>query len=38
MRAARFREYRDRFAALQAGWQGTGRAGRLWSFALAAAK
>ena len=32
------RQYRDRFAALQTGRQGTGRAGGLWSSALAAAK
>ena len=32
------REYRDRFAALQAERQDTDRAGTLWNFALAAAK
>lgn len=36
--AARSREYRDRFAALQAERQDTDRAGTLWNFALAAAK
>ncbi len=36
--AARAREYRERFAALQAERQDTDRAGALWNFALAAAK
>lgn len=36
--AARSREYRERFAALQAERQDTDRAGTLWNFALAAAK
>ena len=38
MDAARAREYRERFAALQAERQDTDRAGALWNFALAAAK
>ena len=36
--AARAREYRDRFAAMQSERQDTDRAGALWNFALAAAK